>query len=186
MGISVDAGVGRRSYAVTTATWQVDGGGAEPAAVPGAQEAIMAVQQAGERSAVSVESTRRVMDAYLQALVDQGRYAAYLADDVTLTLMGAGQDAAGREAVRQMIDYLHQHAFAARPRLKTLIVAAGQATLEADFIGTHTGEFAGIAATGKEVNVPYAVVYDVALDTVTALRIYMPMDALLRQLQGAG
>ncbi len=146
----------------------------------------MATQQAAGRSAVSVESTRRVMEAYLQALLDGGQYAEYLADDATLTLMGAGQDAAGREAVRQLIDYLHQQAFAARPRLKTLLVAEGQAALEADFIGTHTGEFAGIAATGREVNVPYAVVYDVGPDKVTALRIYMPMDALLRQLQGAG
>ena len=39
-------------------------------------------------------------------------------------------------------------------------------------VGTHTGEFAGIPATGKEVAVPYAVFYDVADGQITALRIH--------------
>jgi predicted ester cyclase len=30
--------------------------------------------------------------------------------------------------------------------------------LEADLVGTHTGEFLGMAATGKTVQVPYCVV----------------------------
>ena len=30
----------------------------------------------------------------------------------------------------------------------------GKAAIEADFAGTHTGEFTGIAATGRAVRVP--------------------------------
>ena len=54
--------------------------------------------------------------------------------------------------------------------------------LEVVFVGTHTGEFGGVAATGRPVEVPYAVVYDLRGDKIAALRIYMPVDALMRQI----
>jgi predicted ester cyclase len=57
--------------------------------------------------------------------------------------------------------------------------------LEAVFIATHTGEFAGIAPTQRPVRVPYTVAYDLAGDEITALRVYLPMDALVRQLRDA-
>ena len=40
------------------------------------------------------------------------------------------------------------------------------------FVGTHTGDFAGIPASGKQVAVPYSVFYDLADGKITALRIY--------------
>jgi predicted ester cyclase len=46
----------------------------------------------------------------------------------------------------------------------------GQAALEADLVGTHTGEFLGMAATGKSVPVPYCVVYDLRDGKLAALR----------------
>ena len=58
----------------------------------------------------------------------------------------------------------------------------GQAVVEADFIGTHTGEFAGVAATGKDVHLPYCVVYNLDDDKITALRLYFPIDVLLKQI----
>ena len=56
---------------------------------------------------------------------------------------------------------------------------------EAVFVGTHTGDFSGVSATGNRVRVPYSVFYDVDADKITALRIYMPMDQLLAQIGGA-
>jgi hypothetical protein len=50
--------------------------------------------------------------------------------------------------------------------------------------GTHTGEFAGIQATGRAVRVPYSVVYDLRADKISALRIYFPMSLLVEQLTG--
>lgn len=44
--------------------------------------------------------------------------------------------------------------------------------MEAVFVGTHTGEFVGIPATGRAVAVPYAVFYDLADGEITALRIH--------------
>ena len=84
-----------------------------------------------------------------------------------------------------VITSLHTQAFDATVKVKALIVDEGQAALEAEFIGTHTGDFLGIAATGKPVNVPYCVVYDIPADKITALRIYMPMELFAQQLGGA-
>jgi predicted ester cyclase len=96
--------------------------------------------------------------------------------------MGPNQEIRGREAVGQFIRWFHQQAFDATPRVKTLVVADGQAALEADFVGRHTGEFFGVAATGREVNLPYCVIYDLAGEQITALRGYLPLDVLFQQL----
>ena len=54
--------------------------------------------------------------------------------------------------------------------------------IEADFVGTHTGEFAGIAATGRQVRVPFCVVYELEGDRITRGRVYMEMPVMFRQL----
>jgi predicted ester cyclase len=66
--------------------------------------------------------------------------------------------------------------------LKNLLVEDGKAALEADFVGAHTGEFAGVQATGRAVWVPYSVVYDLRGDQISKLRIYFPMSLLMEQL----
>jgi steroid delta-isomerase-like uncharacterized protein len=131
---------------------------------------------------MSTELTRSTMTAYLRTLVQRGAYGTYFADDVTFTLMGAGQEVKGQSEVEQFIRYFHEQAFDAEPIVKNTVIADGQAALEADFVGTHTGEFLGVAATGRRVNVPYAVLYDLDGEKITALRVYMPMDVLMQQL----
>jgi predicted ester cyclase len=134
------------------------------------------------RHFMSIEHTREAMTAYLQTLVERGTYGIYFAADVTFTMMGAGQVVSGQSEVEQFIRYFHEQAFDAEPIVKNVVVADGQAALEADFVGNHTGEFLGVAATGRHVNVPYAVLYDLAGDKITALRAYLPMDVLMQQL----
>ncbi len=82
----------------------------------------------------------------------------------------------------QLIRYVHEIAFDARPELKNLLVDDGKAAIEADFAGTHIAEFAGIQPAGREVRVPYSVVYDLRGDKISALRIYFPMGLLIEQL----
>jgi predicted ester cyclase len=77
-------------------------------------------------------------------------------------------------------------AFKARADTSNLIVADGQATLEATFVGTHIGEFAGIPPTHKEVRVPLCVVYDLANEQITRGRVYFEMPVLLQQLGAVG
>ena len=132
---------------------------------------------------MSAELTQQTMQAYGALLVKRGPYGQYFSNDVTFTLMGAGQVFKGQPAVEQFIRFLHEQAFDAQPELVSMICGDGQASLEAIFRGTHTGEFLGVSATGRSVEVPYSVFYELRGDKITALRAYMPMDVLMGQLK---
>jgi predicted ester cyclase len=121
--------------------------------------------------------------AFLDALVVGGQYGDHLADQVTHTLMETGEVTRGREAVVGLIDHLYRQAFAGSAVVRGLVVEGGRASLEAEFVGRHVGEFAGISPTGRSVRVPFAVAYDLDAGTIAALRIYLPMDALVRQIR---
>ena len=134
---------------------------------------------------MSVESTSQVMNDYLDALLKQEDFSRFFADEVVWTTTETGDEVRGRDAVRDFIVGFHTQAFDARPDVKGLIVGDGSATLEADFVGTHTGEFAGVAPTGAELRVPYAVCYDVADGEITALRAYLPISLMVAQVSAA-
>jgi steroid delta-isomerase-like uncharacterized protein len=131
---------------------------------------------------MSMETTSQTMRSYLDALLARGDFADYYTDEVTWTTVGAGQELQGRQPVRDFLIWMHTQAFDAHPKVKTLVIGDGQAALEADFVGTHTGEFLGMAATGKSVQVPYCVIYDLRDDKIAALRAYIPMDLFTQQL----
>ncbi len=122
------------------------------------------------------------MRSYLDALIARSGFADYFTDDVTWTTVGGGQQLQGREPVRDFLIWMHTQAFDAHPKVKTLVVGDGQAALEADLVGVHTGEFLGMPATGKSVQVPYCVVYDLDDDKIAALRAYIPMELFAQQL----
>jgi len=122
------------------------------------------------------------MQDYIDTLVKRGDYTVYFADDIVASFEGTDQTAVGRDRAGQLIRYVHEVAFDARPELKNLLVDDGKAAFEADFVGTHTGEFAGIQPTGRTVRVPYSVVYDLRGDKISGLRIYFPMSLLIEQL----
>jgi steroid delta-isomerase-like uncharacterized protein len=132
---------------------------------------------------MSVEATAQIMRSYLDVFLGRGDFADYFSDDVTWTIIGTDQQVQGREPVRDFLIWMHTQAFDAHPKVKTLVVGDGQAALEADFVGIHTGEFLGIPATGKSVQVPYCVVYDLRDDELAALRAYIPMDRFAQQLK---
>jgi hypothetical protein len=69
---------------------------------------------------------------------------AFFTDDVLWTTVETGDRVQGREAVRDFIITLHTKLFDAHPELKSLAIGDGIVGLEADFVGTHTGEFAGL------------------------------------------
>ncbi len=133
---------------------------------------------------MSVEDTRRTMEAYVQDLLG-GPYKRHCSGDVVVTLVGTDQGAKGPDDAEAWIDYLQTQAFDARPELMSMIVADGQAAAEFDFVGEHVGEFGGIAATGREVRVPYSVVYDLQGGNIGAVRIYLSMEILMQQIDGA-
>jgi predicted ester cyclase len=122
------------------------------------------------------------MQHYLDALIKRGDFSQYFTDDVAATVEGTDQRADGREAAEHLIRFFHEKAFDARPELKTLLVDQNNAAIEADFAGTHTGEFAGVQPTGREVRVPYSVVYGLRDGQIRYLHIYMPMSMLIGQI----
>ena len=129
-----------------------------------------------------VDSGRTTMRGYLEGLVSRGQFAHYFTDDVVLEIVGADQGARGRQAVEATIRYMHEQAFDSRLDVKSLLVDGERAALEAEFVARHVGEFADKPASGREVRVPYMVIYDLAADRIAALRIYGFMDILVRQL----
>ena len=134
---------------------------------------------------MSVEETQQAMSAYVDDLLRGGPYKRHFSEDVVLSMVGTDQGAQGPDGVEAWIDYLHREAFEARPELKNMIVGDGQAAVEFDFVGRHVGEFGGMAATGREVRVPYCMVYELEGEKIKALRGYMPMDVLMQQLGGS-
>jgi steroid delta-isomerase-like uncharacterized protein len=132
---------------------------------------------------MSMEATSTTMRSYLDAFLARGNFADYFSEEVTWTTIGTQQTMQGRQPVQEFLLWMHTQAFDAHPKVKTLVVGDRQAVLEADFVGTHTGEFLGIPATGKPVQVPYCVVYDLRDDKITALRAYIPMDLFTHQLK---
>jgi predicted ester cyclase len=131
------------------------------------------------------ELTQQTMEGYAGLLLKRGPYQQYFSDDVTFSLMGAGQVFKGPAAVEGFIRFLHEQAFDANPELVGMLIGEESASLEAIFRGTHIGEFMGVSPTGRSVEVPYAVFYSLRGNKITALRGYMPMDTLMGQLTTA-
>jgi predicted ester cyclase len=131
----------------------------------------------------AIETARTTMTAYLDMLLARGPYERFFTPEASLYVMGTDQEAHGRDNVVGMIRYLHEQAFDAHPQLKCLLVDGEKSALEADFVGKHIAEFAGKPATGKEIRVPYSVIYELEGQQISALRIYMSLDAIIRQLE---
>lgn len=132
------------------------------------------------QSSSSSEKTREAMTRYLES---KHADISMMADDVVFTNMATGEVHKGPEEVLNMLNYVYHVAFDAEAELKNLIVEGNRAVLEADIVGTHIGEFAGIPATNKNVRVPLCVVYDFENNQIKRARIYFEVPALMQQLK---
>jgi len=131
---------------------------------------------------MSIERTREALTRYL----DSGHTdLGMMADDVVFTNMATGEEHRGVDGVRRMLEYVYHTAFDATAETRSRIFDERQAVLEADFVGTHIGTFAGIPATGRSVRVPLCVVYDVEAGKIKRGRIYLETPVLLRQIGAA-
>ncbi len=124
---------------------------------------------------MSMESTREVMMQYWE-FCDLSK----LDENAVFTVMGTGYEARGHEAIGQLLHSIYHGAFEAQADLKDMLIADDQACFEAELVGRQLTEFAGVAPTGKEVRVPFCVIYELANDKITRARIYFETD-ILRQ-----
>ena len=128
---------------------------------------------------MSIESTRETIMRYFNS--EHGD-VSMLAEDVTFTIMGTGQENLGPNAVLGMLNYLYHIAFNASFTPSTTLFGENNAMVEGDFVGKHIGEFSGIPATGKDVRVPMCIVYDLANNQIKCARVYFETPVLLQQL----
>lgn len=131
---------------------------------------------------MSVERTKEIVSRYIES---EHTDLSVMADDVVFTGMATGEETRGVEAVGQMLQYIYHVAFDAHAEQRTLVCGDDHAVFEADFVGRHIGDFAGVPATNKDVRVPLCVVYDLENDKIKRGRVYFEVPALMIQLQGS-
>jgi steroid delta-isomerase-like uncharacterized protein len=130
---------------------------------------------------MSIETNRKIISGYLDSNHSD---LSMMAEDVVFTNMATGEKHSGPEAISQMLNFIYHVAFDAHAETKNLIINETNAVFEADFVGKHIGEFAGIPSTNKSVRVPLCVVYDIENDKIKKGRIYFEVPALMTQLNG--
>lgn len=126
----------------------------------------------------SVDETRRVLEAYAA-----GHDTSLIAPDAVFHDVASGQDHIGREAVAAMLHHVYHVAFQARAEVVRVTVGEGTAVLEGAVVGRHTGEFAGVPATGREVRIPLVVSYRIADGHVQEAFVYLLVSAFLEQVR---
>lgn len=131
---------------------------------------------------MSVESTRKVMEQYWNSA--HGNLEV-LADDVVYTIMATGDEARTPEGIQQLLNFFYQVAFDATTEDEQTLIGDGKAMFEGYVVGKHTGEFAGIRASGKQIRVPICVVYDLKDDKIHRARIYFEVPVLMQQVGAA-
>jgi steroid delta-isomerase-like uncharacterized protein len=127
---------------------------------------------------MSAETNRKLLEQYIAS---QHEDLSMMAADVVFTNMSTGDDVVGRDALREMLHYVYHVAFDAHSEPRAIIADDSHGVLEGTIVGRHIGEFAGVAATGKDVRIPLCVVYDFRNDKIVSARIYVEVPAFLAQ-----
>ena len=98
-------------------------------------------------------------------------------------LVGTGQVFDGEEEVRRYYAASRAAFPDQRNEIHSMRLAGDDAVLvEFDLLGTHRGEFAGFAPTGREFRVRMAAVFEFDGDRITCERVYFDSLTMLRQL----
>ena len=108
--------------------------------------------------------------------------AKYVAEDAIYYNMATGEVYNGRTEIGAMLHYTYHVAFDARVNTIDYLITEEKAMVQGYFKGKHIGEFAGIPATQKEVEVPLCVTYSLKDGLIYEARIYMQANVLLQQL----
>ncbi len=128
-----------------------------------------------EKQALSI--SQQNMEAYFKT-----HDIKYIAEDAVFIDLSNGKETKGREAIGQMLHYIYHVAFDAKADFRNKVITEDKAMVEGFFKGRHIGEFAGMQARNKEVNVPLCVSYDLENGLIKKARIYMLTDVMMGQL----
>ena len=142
--------------------------------------------------ATTVDAPPEVVRAFVQEYFDawkgtnEDRILAYYTDDVVLQLPTGTLE--GRTAVRDNFVRPFIGAFPGNVHvIRKLVHATNLVAVEWNFEAMHTGAFANIQASGRQVRVPGCSFYeyDLSSKAITAGRIYFDLSTLLRQISAA-
>ncbi len=131
---------------------------------------------------MSADTNRKVLEQYAASHHED---LSVMTDDVVFTTMATGDEAVGRDALREMLHYVYHVAFDAHAEPRAMIVDDSHAVLEGTIVGRHIGEFAGVPATGKDVRIPLCVVYDFRDGKIARGRVYFEIPVFLAQVGAA-
>lgn len=126
-------------------------------------------------------TTQQVLEAYWKS-----HDASYVAEDAVFTMMPTGEEIRGRDAVAKHLAGFYHGTLDAHAETVNSMFDGKKGLLEAVIVGKHTGDFAGIPATGRNVKVPIAVAYDVEGGQIRRARIYLMANVLIQQISGPG
>ena len=126
---------------------------------------------------MSTDETRKVLESYWQ-----DHDPRHVAEDAVFSMQPTGEEIRGREAIAAHLAGFYHGALEARAVRTNAIFTDGQGVLEARVQGRHTGVFAGIPATGREVDVPLCVTYDVKDGLIQRASIYLLVNVLMAQI----
>ena len=128
----------------------------------------------------AIEQTRAVLEAYWK-----DHDPKYVAEDAVFTMLPTGEEIRGRDAIAKHLKAFYHGSFTANAETLNGVFSENKGLLEAIVVGTHTGEFAGIPATGRNIRVPLAVSYELEGGLITRARIYLLVNVLFEQIKPA-
>ena len=97
-------------------------------------------------------------------------------------LIATGQVFDGEEQVRRYFATSRSAFPDQRNEIHSLRHADDAVVVEFDLLGTHTGEFAGFAATGRSFRCRMAAIFEFEGDRISCERVYFDSATILRQL----
>lgn len=145
-----------------------------------ASSAMTKETSAADGHSRAIEQTRAVLEAYWK-----DHDPRYVAEDAVFTMIPTGEVIRGRDAIARHLEAFYHGSFTAHAETVNSVFSENKGLLEAMVVGTHTGEFAGIPATGRNIRVPLAVSYELEGGLITMARIYLMANVLFEQIKPA-
>ena len=106
----------------------------------------------------------------------------YFTEDGVLRNLNTGESYHGRAEAGGMLHFFYHVLFDAKAEVVNYIITENKAIVEGRIVGKHIGDMGPIKATGKDVNFPICVTYDLKDGLIKEARIYAANEVLMQQL----
>ena len=88
-----------------------------------------------------------------------------------------------KEEYRKFIDVMYASFPDVRIRVNRTVSQGNTVVVEATITGTHKGDYLGIPATGKSIELPAVYICDLEEDKLKLMKYYANLQSLLQQLR---